>query len=103
MKNLSHHRQHQSSSTRQNDCKTAIVILSAGAHINACAILFFLPVSGVLDLTCFTFSGVTCACGACMHVTSHAHDLLTHTHKKWEGLEAKSVRTLLYQSWGGRQ
>ena len=59
MKNLSHHRWHQSSSTRQNDCKTAIVILSAGAHINACAILFFLPVSGVLDLTCFTFSGVT--------------------------------------------
>ena len=59
MKNLNHHRRHQSSSTRQNDCKTAIVILSAGAHINACAILFFLPVSGVLDLTCFTFSGVT--------------------------------------------
>ena len=58
MKNLSRHRQHRSSSARQNDYKKAIVILSAGAHINACAILFFFPVSGVLDLTRFTFSTV---------------------------------------------
>ena len=82
MKNLSHHRRHQSSSTRQNDCKTAIVILSAGAHINACAILFFLPVSGVLDLTCFTFSGVTSASAQSCAVTeaNDESDVYTIAH-----------------------
>ena len=59
MRKLSHHRQHQSSSTRQNDYKKGDRDLSTGTHINECIILFFFPISSVLDLTCFTFSGVT--------------------------------------------